>query len=44
MQPGDVKTTMADIKKIMRLGYNPKTNIPEGIKKFVKWYLEYYKN
>ena len=43
MQPGDVKTTIADISKISKLGYLPKTNIPEGIDKFVHWFREYYK-
>jgi UDP-glucuronate 4-epimerase len=42
MQPGDVKTTIADISKIAKLGYSPKTNIPEGISRFVKWYRDYY--
>ena len=39
MQPGDVKTTVADIeysKKI--LGYNPKTSISEGIPRFIDWF------
>ena len=43
MQPGDVKTTMADIKKIMSIGYKPKTNIHEGIKRFIEWYINYYR-
>jgi UDP-glucuronate 4-epimerase len=39
-QPGDVPVTRSDISKAKRLlGYNPKTNIEEGISKFVKWYL-----
>ncbi len=42
MQPGDVKTTIADIEKIRRLGYLPKTNIAEGIQKFIAWYKSYY--
>ena len=29
------------LKKITR--YNPKTNYKTGIKKFLKWYLDYYK-
>ncbi|KAK8945407.1 UDP-glucuronate 4-epimerase 4 [Platanthera guangdongensis] len=24
------------------LGYRPKTNLQTGLKRFVKWYLEYY--
>lgn len=39
MQPGDVKTTYADIRKAEKyLGYNPQTGFFEGLKKFVKWY------
>jgi len=44
MQKGDVKTTISDntlLKKIT--GYNPKTNYKTGIKKFLEWYLFYYK-
>lgn len=43
MQPGDVVATVADISKINKLGYVPKTNIKEGIANFVNWYKEYYK-
>jgi UDP-glucuronate 4-epimerase len=42
MQPGDVKTTIADISKMRKIGYEPKTNISEGIKYFITWYKEYY--
>lgn len=39
MQPGDVERTYADIEKAKKLlGYNPKTKIEQGIKKFVNWY------
>ena len=44
MQKGDVLSTLSDsslLKKITR--YNPKTNYKTGIKKFLKWYLDYYK-
>jgi UDP-glucuronate 4-epimerase len=38
-QPGDVPQTFADISKARRLlGYNPQTQIEEGIKKFVAWF------
>jgi len=38
-QPGDVSITYADIKKAKRmLGYQPKVNMEEGIKRFVQWY------
>ena len=40
-QPGDVKLTYAKIEKAReRLGYNPKTQIREGLARFVRWYLE----
>lgn len=43
MQPGDVEQTHADISKAKELiGYNPTTNVEEGIKEFIKWYKEYY--
>lgn len=39
LQPGDVPQTFADITKARRLlGYNPKTQIEEGILRFVKWF------
>lgn len=41
--PADLKETWADISKIKMLGYEPKTTIENGVKKFVKWYKEYYK-
>ena len=44
MQPGDVKSTFANIDSSMRdLNFKPKVKINEGIKKFVSWYKEYYK-
>lgn len=43
MQPGDMKKTYADITKSKEiLGFEPKTNIKKGIRKFVDWYKEYY--
>lgn len=39
-QPGDVPQTFADIEKARRLlGYDPKTQIEDGIRKFVQWFL-----
>lgn len=39
LQPGDVDITYADISKANKLlGYNPKTPIESGIKKFVEWF------
>jgi UDP-glucuronate 4-epimerase len=44
MQPGDLKTTYADIAKAQRdLGFNPSTPIEDGVKEFVKWYKKYNK-
>jgi UDP-glucuronate 4-epimerase len=38
-QPGDVPLTWADISKSSRLlGYQPRTTLDEGLKKFVSWY------
>ena len=43
MQPGDMKATLADCSKAERLlGYKPKVEIGEGIRRFVKWFQEYY--
>lgn len=40
MQAGDVQKTNADITKAKTLvGYAPKTNFQNGIKKFVEWFL-----
>jgi len=42
-QPGDVSITYADITKAKRmLGYQPKVNMKEGIKRFVEWYKATY--
>jgi UDP-glucuronate 4-epimerase len=39
LQPGDVPQTFADISKARALlGYNPQTQIEEGIKRFVEWF------
>jgi UDP-glucuronate 4-epimerase len=43
IQPGDVPETSADIEKSRTmLGFNPKTSLEEGIRRFVAWYREYY--
>jgi UDP-glucuronate 4-epimerase len=39
LQPGDVPQTFADIRKARSLlGYNPQTQIEDGIKRFVEWF------
>ena len=43
MQQGDVKETNANIDKLEKItGYKPQTNIEEGIKRFIDWYLQYH--
>jgi UDP-glucuronate 4-epimerase len=40
-QPGDVPQTYADITKARRiLGYDPQTQIEEGIHRFIEWFRE----
>ncbi len=42
MQPGDVDITFADISKAQKMiGYQPKTSLKDGLKAFVKWYLQH---
>ena len=41
LQPGDVPQTYADITRARQLlGYDPQTQIEEGIHRFVKWFRE----
>lgn len=43
MQPGDVPTTYADATALERdFGFTPKITLREGLRKFAKWYKEYY--
>ena len=43
LQPGDLVSTYADIDKISNwANFAPKTNIEEGIEKFIDWYKKYY--
>ena len=43
MQKGEVEKTFANIDKIIKFTkYKPKTEISEGIEKFVNWYKEFY--
>ncbi|HEX8150417.1 MAG TPA: NAD-dependent epimerase/dehydratase family protein [Pyrinomonadaceae bacterium] len=38
-QPGDVPRTFADVSKARRLlGYDPRTPIEEGVRRFVEWF------
>lgn len=44
MQPGDVPVTYADIDDLEReIGFRPATSLEEGIGRFVRWYLDYYR-
>lgn len=44
MQPGDVPATWADTTLLSALtGYQPKTAVAEGVRRFVLWYRDYYK-
>ncbi|MBT6937919.1 MAG: NAD-dependent epimerase/dehydratase family protein [Candidatus Marinimicrobia bacterium] len=43
MHPGDVKESFAEIEKSRNLlDFVPKTNISDGVNKFIKWYKDYY--
>jgi UDP-glucuronate 4-epimerase len=43
LQAGDVMKTYADINAAQRdFGFNPKTNIQDGLRQFVEWYKLYY--
>ena len=43
MQPGDVEITYADtIPLEEEFGFKPNTPLREGLRKFVKWYKEFY--
>ena len=44
MQPGDVPATWADAELLQSLtGYVPRTDIREGVSRFVTWYRDYYR-
>lgn len=44
MQPGDVAATYADVEDLYRaVGFEPKTPIETGIRRFVEWYRAYNK-
>ena len=43
MQPGDVYQTYADVSELERdFNFRPSTNIEEGLKRFSRWYKDYY--
>ncbi|MDA3884312.1 MAG: NAD-dependent epimerase [Candidatus Delongbacteria bacterium] len=44
LQPGDVPASHADVKDLIKnFDYSPSTKIEDGIKKFIDWYIEFYK-
>ena len=45
MQDGDVPDTWADTEDLAAdVGYQPSTPVEEGVRNFVDWYLEFYKD
>jgi len=41
-QKGDVSNTFADVSAAQRdFGFSPKTDLGEGLKRFVEWYREF---
>jgi UDP-glucuronate 4-epimerase len=45
LQPGDVPDTWANTEDLVAdVGYQPNTPIEVGVKNFVDWYLEFYKD
>ena len=44
MQPGDVPVTYADTSALERdFGFKPSTTLREGLRRFARWYKEFYK-
>ena len=44
MQPGDVPATWADVDDLVKdFGYKPGVPVREGVRRFVEWYVSYYK-
>jgi len=45
MQPGDVPATSADVEDLTRdIGFKPQTSIEDGVRRFVDWYVSYYRS
>jgi UDP-glucuronate 4-epimerase len=43
LQAGDVPDTEADVSELIRaVDYNPQVPVEEGVKRFVRWYRDYY--
>lgn len=44
LQPGDVLSTHADTESLEKwIDFKPQTSVKEGVKKFIEWYLDFYK-
>jgi UDP-glucuronate 4-epimerase len=44
IQPGDVRKTWADVSDLIKdFNFNPSTTLDTGVKRFIDWYIEYYK-
>lgn len=44
LQPGEVPATFADVDDLKAdIGFAPKTPLDEGVKRFVKWYRDFYR-
>jgi UDP-glucuronate 4-epimerase len=44
MQPGDMPATWADVNDLVEdFGYKPAMSVEQGVRNFVEWYVEYYK-
>ena len=43
MQPGDVYQTYADVDDLVQdFNFKPSTSLEDGLRKFARWYKEYY--
>lgn len=43
LQPGDVPKTYANVESLFEyIGFKPGTNIKDGVKRFIDWFVEYY--
>jgi UDP-glucuronate 4-epimerase len=44
LQAGDVPDTFADVEDLVRdVDYKPATPVEEGVRRFIEWYVQYYK-
>jgi UDP-glucuronate 4-epimerase len=44
LQPGDVPASHADVTDLVEdMKYEPRTSVQDGINRFIRWYIEFYK-